>query len=126
MRILLLSCLLPALLSGCNLLYKPEVQQGNPLTAEMLANLKPGLTKRQVRLLLGSPSVSDPFHPDRWEYLHTTGRAGEKVAVPPRLTLHFRNDQLISADGDLAPPALRAASPAAPGDNKTPTVENPR
>jgi outer membrane protein assembly factor BamE len=98
--------LLAALLAGCNLLYKPEVQQGNPLTPEMIAGLKPGLTKRQVRLLLGSPPVSDVFHPDRWEYVYSLGRAGEKVPPPPRLTLYFKNDALIAADGELAPTGL--------------------
>lgn len=103
----LLCCLLPLLLMGCNLLYRPEMQQGNPVTAEALANLKPGLTKRQVRLVLGSPPVSDPFHPDRWEYVHNVARAGDQPKPPARLTLYFSNDQLVRAEGELAPPTLR-------------------
>jgi outer membrane protein assembly factor BamE len=71
----------------------------------MLANLKPGMTKRQVRLLLGSPPVADTFHPERWDYLYSVVRAGEKVD-PQHLTLIFRNDTLVRAEGDLAPPAL--------------------
>ncbi len=111
----LLCCLLPLLLIGCNLLYRPEMQQGNPVTPEALANLKPGLTKRQVRLVLGSPPVSDPFHPDRWEYVHNVARAGDRPKPPERLTLYFSNDQLVRADGELAPPALRTGGePAAP------------
>jgi outer membrane protein assembly factor BamE len=97
--------LLAALLAGCNLLYKPEVQQGTLLSAEMLANLRPNMTKRQVRLLLGSPSVSDTFHPERWDYVYSVNRAGEKVK-PQHLTLYFRNDTLVRAEGDLAPAAL--------------------
>lgn len=99
--------LLAVLLSACNLLYKPEVQQGDPLTPEMIAALKPGMTKRQVRLLLGSPPVNDVFHPDRWDYLYSVGRAGEPVPPPPRLTLYFKDDALVRAEGDLAPAALR-------------------
>jgi len=106
MHRLILSLLLLLTLSGCNLLYKPEVQQGNPLSAEILANLKPGMTKRQVQLLLGTPSINDVFHPDRWDYVHTLARAGEPIKPPPRLTLYFQNDALVSASGALAPPTL--------------------
>lgn len=101
--------LLAALLTGCNLLYKPEIQQGTLLSEEMLASLKPGMTKRQVRLLLGSPPVSDTFHPERWDYVYSVSRPGEKV-TPRQLTLYFRNDLLVRAEGDLAPAAL--AKPA--------------
>lgn len=97
--------LLATLATGCNLLYKPEVQQGVLLSPEMLANLKPGMTKRQVRLLLGSPSVNDVFHPERWDYVYSLKKAGEKVA-PQHLALYFRNDTLVRAEGGLAPPAL--------------------
>ena len=113
--------LLAALLAGCNLLYKPEVQQGTLLSAEMLANLKPDLTKRQVRLLLGSPPVSDTFHPERWDYVYSVSRAGEKV-TPQHLTLYFRNDTLVRAEGDLAPAAL--VKPA--NGNGTPDANAPR
>src|SRR3970040_223142 len=102
---LLTVLLLATMAGGCNLLYKPEIQQGTLLSAEMLANLKPGMTKRQVRLLLGSPPVSDTFHPERWDYVYSVSRAGEKV-TPQHLTLYFRNDTLVRAEGDLAPAAL--------------------
>ena len=97
--------LLAALATGCNLLYKAEIQQGTLLSTEMLANLKPDITKRQVRLLLGSPSISDTFHPERWDYVYSVNRAGEKV-TPQHLTLYFSNDTLVRAEGDLAPAAL--------------------
>lgn len=113
----LLIVLLVVLTSGCGLLYKPEVQQGTPLTAEQLSGLRPGMTKRQVRLLLGSPPVSDVFHPDRWDYVYTQGVAGKVPAPEKRLTLYFRNDTLVRGDGDLAPPALTApANGAKPGN----------
>jgi len=110
--------LLATLLAGCNLPYKPEVQQGTLLSAEMLANLKPDMTRRQVRLLLGSPPVSDTFHPERWDYVYSVSRTGEKI-TPQRLTLYFRNDTLVRAEGDLAPAALvkPANGKAAPGAN---------
>ena len=110
--------LLAVLLAGCNLLYKPEVQQGTLLSAEMLANLKPDMTRRQVRLLLGSPPVSDTFHPERWDYVYSVSGATEKV-TPQHLTLYFRNDTLVRAEGDLAPAALikPANENGAPGAN---------
>lgn len=100
--------LLTVLLAGCNMLYKPEVRQGNQPGAETLAALRTGMTRHQVRLLLGTPPISDPFHPDRWDYVYTLGRAGDPVPVPAHLTLYFKNDLLSSAAGELAPATLPA------------------
>lgn len=118
MRLPLLIILLAALVAGCNLLYKPEVQQGTLLSPEMLANLKPGMTKRQVRLLLGSPPVNDVFHPERWDYVYSLVKVGEK-ATPQHLALYFRNDTLVRAEGELAPAAL-----AKPADEKSSPEKN--
>jgi outer membrane protein assembly factor BamE len=59
--------------------YKIDVQQGNVLTQEMVAQLKPGQTREQVRFLLGSPMVTDIFHQQRWDYvyLYQSGQTGE-------------------------------------------------
>lgn len=115
--------ILPALLlvivtTGCGLLYRPEVQQGVPLTAEQLAGLRPGLSKRQVQLLLGSPPVTDVFHPDRWDYVYTIGEAGQVPAPEKRLTLHFRDGALVRAEGELAPAALARPGNGADGNGK--------
>ena len=118
---LLTVLLLATMAGGCNLLYKPEVQQGTLLSAEMLANLKPGMTKRQVRLLLGSPPVSDTFHPERWDYLYSISQAGEKV-TPQHLMLYFHNDKLVRAEGELAPAALVKTA----NGNDTPDANAPR
>lgn len=117
-----LPILFVTLLTACNILYKPEVRQGNPLSAETVAGLRAGMTKRQVRLLLGTPPLNDSFHPDRWDYLHTLGRAGEPIEPPPVLTLHFRNDVLVRAEGKLAPAALKssAGEPAKNGNGAVP------
>ena len=103
--ILLIVMLFAGLTAGCNLLYKSEIQQGTLLSPEMVANLKPGMTKRQVRLLLGSPSISDAFRPERWDYVYSIGRAGDKFDSP-HLTLYFQNDTLVRAEGDHAPAVL--------------------
>ncbi len=118
MRLSLLILLLAVLLAGCNLLYKPEVQQGTLLSPEMLTNLKSGMTKRQVRLLLGSPPVSDPFRPQRWDYVYSRVAAGNS-SKPQQLTLYFDNDTLVRAAGELAPTAL-----AQPTDEKANPEKN--
>ena len=65
-------------LGGCAI-YKIDVPQGNVLTSEMRQNLKPGMTKRQVRFVLGSPAVIDPFHPERWDYIYSLRKGGGGV-----------------------------------------------
>jgi outer membrane protein assembly factor BamE len=97
--------LFAGLSASCNVLYKSEIQQGTLLSPEMMAALKPGMTKRQVRLLLGSPPISDVFRPERWDYVYSVGRAGDKFHSR-YLTLYFQNDTLVRAEGDLAPAAL--------------------
>jgi outer membrane protein assembly factor BamE len=62
------------LLAGCSsvpsLLYKIDIQQGNVITHEMLEKIKPGMTRAQVRFVLGSPVISDAFHGNRWDYVY--------------------------------------------------------
>ena len=65
--------ILSFVLDGCSWVprpineYKIDVQQGNVLTQEMVSQLKPGLTKDQVRFLLGTPVLMDMFHANRWD-----------------------------------------------------------
>ncbi|UCV14369.1 outer membrane protein assembly factor BamE [Quatrionicoccus australiensis] len=66
--------------------YKIDIQQGNVLTQEMVAQLKPGQTREQVRFLLGSPMITDIFHQQRWDYVYRyqngqTGRVDERKFV---------------------------------------------
>src|SRR2546427_5764714 len=65
---------LPFLTAACDLApnltpYRMEIQQGNYITQEMVAQLKLGLTRDQVRFVLGTPLVSDIFHEERWDYV---------------------------------------------------------
>lgn len=88
------------LTAGCgSLVYKQNIQQGNVLDREEVEQLKTGMTKRQVQVLLGTPSVSSPFHQDRWDYMNTFARRG---GTPSRrvLTLHFEGNRLASIEGD--------------------------
>ena len=53
---------------GC--VYKQNVYQGNPITADDIAEVEVGMTRSQVKFLLGTPMIADPFHQDRWDYIY--------------------------------------------------------
>ena len=65
--------------TGCNLIYKQNVQQGNAHEQEDLDQLELGMTKKQVAYLLGTPAIHDPFHQDRWDYISMLSRRGGDV-----------------------------------------------
>ncbi|HSX61465.1 MAG TPA: outer membrane protein assembly factor BamE [Tahibacter sp.] len=89
-------------LGGCGILYRPDVQQGSLLSKPIVDQLKPGMSKRQVTLLLGTPSVTSPFENDRWDYVSSIQRRGGKIATK-NLTLTFENDALARIEGDYFP-----------------------
>jgi outer membrane protein assembly factor BamE len=95
---LTISALLALALSACGLVYKQDIQQGNVLDEDDVAELNIGMTKRQVMVLLGSPSVQSPFHDDRWDYMNTYARRSG-TPVKRVLTLRFENDRLASVEG---------------------------
>ncbi len=74
--------------------YRPEIQQGNIVAEDMLAQLKPGMTKRQVTFVMGTPLIIDPFRTDRWDYVYQVKNGDAKVIEQKRLTLHFDADTL--------------------------------
>lgn len=109
MRYLLL---LPLLLAGCMLApHKIDIQQGNYVDQEMVAKLKPEMTRSQVRFILGTPLVADSFHPDRWDYVYMTGRAGN-VRSQRKITVVFDGDKLKHIEGDVAVKEKLTQAPA--------------
>jgi len=98
--------------SGC--IYKLDVQQGNVVTQESASKLKKGMTKSEVRQLLGTPLLMDPFHGNRWDYFFSTEVRG-KLVERNKLSVFFENDKLVSLTGDIKPaaPAPAASAPAA-------------
>lgn len=92
------------LLGGCNLLkvYKLDIQQGNVVTQEMVDKLKPGMTRAQVRYVLGTPLVQDAFHQNRWDYFYSFKKGADGVPETRRLTLIFKDDILQGVQGDVA------------------------
>ena len=82
--------------------YKVEVVQGNFVSREQVEQLKPGMSRQQVREVLGSPLVTSLFHGDRWDYVFTLKRQG----VEPQkrhLTVFFKGDELERFEGDTMP-----------------------
>ena len=109
---------LPALISP----YRIDIQQGNVVTQEMVSKLKAGLTRSQVRFVLGSPLVVDMFHSDRWDYIYLLQRQG-KPDDRRRLTVIFDGDNLLRLEGDVVltdkmqepePPVTKPPVAAAP------------
>ena len=84
--------------TGCKLIYKQNIQQGNAHEQEDLDQLELGMTKKQVAYLLGTPAVHDPFHQNRWDYISMLSRRGGEP-VKRLVTLTFENDVLIETEG---------------------------
>ncbi len=77
--------------------YRVEVVQGNVVTSEQAALIRPGLTRAQVRDVLGSPLLADAFHADRWDYVFTIRRQGAPAQLRRVIAL-FKSDLLASVD----------------------------
>jgi outer membrane protein assembly factor BamE len=99
---LLVFAMLALSIAGCHIVYTPNVQQGNLLDKKTVDQLKPGMTKRQVLVLMGTPSVSTPFEQSRWDYVSTQAHRGGPIKVRT-LTLTFNNDTLVRTEGDFFP-----------------------
>ncbi|NHQ88689.1 outer membrane protein assembly factor BamE [Iodobacter sp. HSC-16F04] len=82
--------------------YKLDIPQGNEITADQVAKLKTGMTRSQVRFLLGTPLLNDPFHANRWDYLYSDARAGE-LKEKKSFVLVFEGDSLIRFSGETLP-----------------------
>ena len=87
-------------LASCRLIYTPDVQQGNLLDKKTVDQLQPGMTKRQVLVLMGSPSVNSPFSQNEWNYVSTQQHRGGDIKVRS-LKLTFNNDVLVRTEGDF-------------------------
>jgi outer membrane protein assembly factor BamE len=100
-------------LSGCGLIHKIDIQQGNVVEQETLAKLELGMPKEKVRFVLGSPMLTDVFHKDRWDYFYSLRKGGE-ATEKRHVVLFFENDRLakIAGDVDMALPEKAPVPPA--------------
>jgi outer membrane protein assembly factor BamE len=82
--------------------YKIEIQQGNFISQEMMSQLKEGMSKEQVRSIMGTPLLIDVFHSERWDYLYTRETADGR-REQRGLVLFFQDGKLARFDGEAAP-----------------------
>jgi outer membrane protein assembly factor BamE len=82
--------------------YKVEVVQGNFVSKEQVQALKPGMSRQQVREVLGTPLVTSVFHADRWDYVFTLKRKGLETQAR-RLSVFFKGGELERFEGDEMP-----------------------
>jgi outer membrane protein assembly factor BamE len=82
--------------------YKISIPQGNIITQEMVDQLRPGMTKRQVIFVMGTPLVRDPFHQDRWDYVYNF-QPGGGIRGQERVSVFFVEDALTNFTGDFTP-----------------------
>ena len=101
-RFLITLILIAFFSTGCGLIYKQNIQQGNAIEQDDLDELYVGMNQRQVLFVLGTPSVKDPFNPDRWDYVQTFSRRGGDP-VMRTVTLRFENGLLAEIEGQDDP-----------------------
>ncbi len=95
MRYLLaLLILVSSSLSSCFLLYQQDIEQGNVITREMIPQVRTGMTREQVRFVLGTPLISDVFHKDRWDYYYSFRPEGRKATKKHRITIFFSDNKV--------------------------------
>jgi len=102
------------------LVYKIDIDQGNVLNQNMVNQLRPNMTKRQVIYVLGSPLLTDPFTSNRWDYVYSVQPGGED-RLEDRIALFFAGDNLIHVEGNLTPDL----NPPPPLPTET-TIEAPK
>jgi outer membrane protein assembly factor BamE len=83
--------------------YRMEIQQGNFITQDMVSRLKAGMTREQVRFILGTPSVADVFHADRWDYVFSRQRVNSTEVEKRRIAVYFEEGKLKRIEGDVVP-----------------------
>ena len=86
-------------IAACSPIYKLDIQQGNLFNKNLVDSLKPGMSKRQVTLVMGSPSIISSFDQNRWDYVSTMRRGNGRMETKD-LTLFFENDSLAKIEGD--------------------------
>lgn len=107
------------------LIYRPTIQQGNVITQQQVDQLEPGMSKNQVRFVLGSPTLVDTFHDDRWDYMFTQGE-GSTPTEFNYFRVYFADGKLTRIAGDMHPtPSAEKEPPKAPPVVSVPDWEPP-
>jgi len=114
--LIIIACIASLSMSACSrwhLVHKIDVQQGNVLSQEEVNKLEPGMSRRQVQFIMGSPMIADVFHQDRWDYIYLM-EPGYGERTEERVTLFFANDALARISGTLHPDPAGAAANTRP------------
>jgi len=99
-------------LAACISPYRIEIQQGNYVSQDAIAQVKSGMSKEQVRAILGTPLLNDIFHANRWDYVFTRSAANSTRVETRRATLLFKEDMLMTINADLMPAESAKIVPA--------------
>jgi outer membrane protein assembly factor BamE len=103
-----IAILVAAATTGC--VYRMDVQQGNLLDAEQVEQVEVGMTRSQVRFLLGTPMVLDSFEAERWDYVYSLRRGHSRKVERRHLVVWFEGDKVARIEEPL--PVPRGPSPA--------------
>ena len=93
-------------LAGCSVVtgwldsYTIDIQQGNYVSQKEVSRLKPGMTKEEVRFVMGTPLVTDIFHANRWDYVYYNKQPGGKT-VERKVAVFFKDGKLDRLEGDV-------------------------
>lgn len=103
--------------------YRMEIQQGNFVSQEMVSQLKLGMSKDQVRFVLGTPLITDSFHAERWDYVFRRQRANSRELEQRKIAVFFEDGKLKRIEGDVMPASpADAAGVKAPAASPAPTA----
>ena len=118
---LLATLALAALLTGCSLVHRIDIQQGNAVPPESFLKVKTGMTRPEVRQLLGTPLLTDVFHANRWDYFFRSERGG-KLAEENRFSVYFVDDKVARIEGSPTASASRGQVVGMPGQPAAPAA----
>ncbi len=104
--------------------YRVDVRQGNYVDQEMVAKLRPGMTREQVRFALGTPLVADMFHTNRWDYVYRL-QPGKGEVQLRRLVVFFVDDKLARVGGDVVAETAETAAAATAPNQSARVIEVP-
>ena len=85
-----------SLMTGC--VYRINIQQGNFLESKLVDQVNVGMTRSQVRFLLGTPMLADSFHPDRWDYLYYFKEGKTQQVERRQLVIFFADEKVLKID----------------------------
>ncbi|MCC4606396.1 outer membrane protein assembly factor BamE [Xanthomonas campestris] len=114
MRNLLLVAAIALSTAGCGIIYKQPIYQGNLIKQNAVEQLQVGQSKQQVSALLGTPSIPDPFHAQRWDYTSTQRVDRLAHTEVKNFTVFFENDQVARWEGNYFPSQDEQLAKSAP------------